>query len=169
MWEEIAYGQTDGQRLTNYYIDSYQKRGWTPTQLHYNPFDRNLKLVYRFNPIEAMVNRIMPDQAYGKSKKRTPISDHHLLLREKAAFHQCLYSPISCYRWYYFEPLELWISGGAIDSNNFWKWEKKKFYLSRWHSTTTWTEFCHYLTFFPNFWPPLPSSCPCSYWITPNA
>ena len=23
MWEEIAYGQTDGQRLTNYYIDNY--------------------------------------------------------------------------------------------------------------------------------------------------
>ena len=24
MWEEIAYGQTDGQRLTNYYIDMLQ-------------------------------------------------------------------------------------------------------------------------------------------------
>ena len=75
---------------------SYQKRGW---KIHYNPLDRNLKLVYRFNPMEAMVDRIMPDQVYGKSKKRNPIPNQ-LTLQQKAAsaFHQCLYSPISCYR-----------------------------------------------------------------------
>ena len=140
---------------------SYQKRGWSSTQIHYNPHDRNLKLVYRFNPMEAMVDRIIPDQVYGKSKKMNPIPNH-LSLQQKAAFHQCLYSPISCYRWYSLEPLELWIPGpGGLLTPPIFGIEQKKV-LFRGHSATTWTEFCHCLT------PPPPSSCPRSYWMDAN-
>ena len=54
--------------------------------------------------------------------------------------------------------------------------------LFRGHSTTMWTEFCHFLTppppawtvFIPwartktdIFWPPPPSSCPRTYWMYP--